>query len=157
MKTNIIPYPRMSEDALVSSDGKHTKIMNLLSKVAADIVTPGKGNTRVSAAIVYRNDIVSFGASARKSHPFQARFGKNEDAVYLHAETDAIKNALKYISVEELERSTLYVCRIKFSDTHKKGMIFGLSKPCPGCTRCIVNFGIQSVIYSLDNTGYSVL
>ena len=157
MKTNVIPYPRMPEDAIVSSGEKHSRYLNILSKVAADIAKPAKANTRVSAAIVYRNDIVSFGVSARKSHPFQAKFGKNEDAVYLHAETDAIKNALKYISMEELEKSTLYICRIKFTDTHRKNMIFGLSKPCCGCARCISAFGIRSVVYSLDNTGYAVL
>lgn len=154
---NVIPYPRMPEDAVVSSGGKHTKFLNLLAKVAADIAIPAKGNTKVSAAVVYRNDIVSFGISARKSHPFQAKFSKNEDAVYLHAETDAIKNALKYITVEELEKSTLYVCRVKFSDTTKKKMVFGLSRPCSGCARCISTFGIRNVIYSLDNSGYDVL
>ena len=147
----------MAEDADMSSAGKHSRYLNILSKIAADIVRPAKANTRVSAAIVYKNDIVSFGVSARKSHPFQAKYGKNEDAVYLHAETDAIKNALKYISVEELEKSTLYICRIKFTDTHKKNMIFGLSKPCCGCAKCISAFGIKNVVYSLDNTGYAVL
>jgi len=147
----------MAEDADMSSAGKHSRYLNILSKIAADIARPAKANTRVSAAIVYKNDIVSFGVSARKSHPFQAKYGKNEDAVYLHAETDAIKNALKYISVEELEKSTLYICRIKFTDTHKKNMIFGLSKPCCGCAKCISTFGIKNVVYSLDNTGYAVL
>lgn len=153
----VIPYPTMPKVSKDALGDKHTKYMNILSKIASDIIMPAKANTRVSAAVVYKNNIISFGINARKSHPFQAKFGKNKDAVYLHAETDAIKNALKYITIDELEKSTLYVCRIKFTDTMKKGMIFGLSKPCPGCTRCIVNFGIQSVIYSLDNTGYAML
>lgn len=157
MKTNIIPYPRMPEETETSSGNRHSRYLNILSKVAADIITPAKGNTRISAAIVYKNDIVAFGVNTRKSHPFQAKFGKNEDAVYLHAETDAIKNALKYITVEELEKSTLYICRVKFTDTHRKKMIFGLSKPCCGCARCISTFGIKNVIYSLDETGYAVL
>lgn len=153
---NEISHPRMPEDNS-SSGFRHIKYLNLLSKVAADIVTPVKGNTRISAAIVFKNNIVAFGINARKSHPFQAKFGKNEDSVYLHAETDAIKNALKYISIEELSKSTLYVCRVKFSDTMKRSMIFGLSKPCSGCSRCIATFGIRNVVYSLDNDGYDML
>jgi len=131
--------------------------MNMLAKVAADIVLPVKGNTRMSAAVVYKNDIVAFGVNGKKSHPFQAKFGKNEDSVYLHAETDAIKNALKYISLDEISKSTLYVCRVKYSDTLKNKMIFGISKPCSGCSRCIATFCIRNVIYSLDTDGYSVL
>ena len=152
-----ISHPRMPEDVYSSSGIKHVKYLNMLSKIAADIIAPVKGNTRISAAIVYRNNVVAFGVNAKKSHPFQAKFGKNEDSVYLHAETDAIKNALKYISIEDLSKSTLYICRVKFSDTMKRNMIFGLSKPCSGCSRCIATFGIRSVVYSLDNCGYSVL
>lgn len=150
-----LPYPRMPEDK--SSGLRHVRYMNMLSKVAADIDTPVKGNNRMAACIVYRNDVVAFGINERKSHPFQARYLKNEHAIYLHAEISAVKNALKYITVEELERSTLYVCRVKYHDMKKKQLIFGLSKPCCGCEHCITSFGIKNVIYSLDNTGFSVL
>lgn len=154
---DILPYPRMPEEPNRSLGGKHTKYMNVLSKVAADIINPVGGNARLSACIVYKGDIVSFGINEMKSHPFQARYGKNADSVFLHAETSAIKNALKYISQEELEKSTLYICRVKFTDYTKKKLIFGLSKPCPGCFRCINTFNIKQVIYSLDENGYSIL
>lgn len=153
---NVIPYPRMPESHKLSG-GKHTRYMNILSKVAADIVSPVGGNARLAACIVYKNDIVSFGINERKSHPFQARYGKNKDAVFLHAETSAIKNALKYITQDELEKSTLYVCRVKFEDYTRSKMIFGLSRPCSGCFRCINTFGIKKVIYSLDNSSFGVL
>lgn len=136
---------------------KHSRYLNILSKLATDIVSPVSGNARLAACVVLKNNIVSFGVNEKKSHPFQARYGKNKDAVYLHAETAAIKNALKYISVAELEKATLYVCRVKFSDAAKKAFIFGLSKPCSGCFRCINTFNIKQVVYSLDKTGYSVL
>lgn len=152
----ILPYPRMPE-ARNASGGKHTKYMNVLSKVAADISNPVGGNARLSACIVYKGDIVSFGINEMKSHPFQAKYGKNADSVFLHAETSAIKNALKYITQEELEKATLYVCRVKYMDYTKKQMIFGLSKPCPGCFRCINTFNIKNVVFSLDGNGYSVL
>ena len=153
----VIPYPTMPKVSKGALGDKHTKYLNVLSKIASDITFPVRKNARMSACIVYKNDIVSFGVNEMKSHPFQAKYGKNEDAIYLHAETSAIRNALKYISTEELEKSTLYVCRVKFDDSFKRKLIFGLSKPCPGCERCISTFGIKNVVYSMDNCGYQIL
>lgn len=153
-----IPYPIMPEEVEKNSSGaKHIRYLNILSKLAADIPNPAKRNSRVAACIVYKNDVVSLGVSERKSHPFQAKYGKNEEAIYLHAETSAIRNALKYISMNELEKSTLYVCRIKYEDTFKRKLVFGLSKPCTGCARCISTFGIRNVVYSIDGNGYVLL
>lgn len=90
--------------------GRHSKFLNVLSKVAVDIPTPVRSNARMASCVVFQNDIVSFGVNEMKSHPFQAKYSKNKSAVYLHAETSAIKNALKYISLEELEKATLYGC-----------------------------------------------
>lgn len=154
---NVIPYPRMPEDIVTSGGSRHIKHLNLLAKIAADIATPIKGNNRMSACVVYQNDIVAFGVNERKSHPFQAKFLKNDHAIFLHAEISAIKNALKHISLEELEKSTLYVCRIKYTDMKKRKLMFGLSKPCCGCERCIHTFGIRNAVYTLDGQGYAVL
>lgn len=157
MREPMIPYPTMPVEMRISAGAKHTKYMNLLAKMAADIVNPVSGNARLAACIVYKNDVVAFGINAKKSHPFQAKYGKNSNSVYLHAETAAIKNALKYISQDELSKSTLYICRVKFDSSDKNKMIFGLSRPCPGCFRCINTFDIRNVVYTLDNEGYSVL
>jgi deoxycytidylate deaminase len=140
-----------------TKDTKHTRYLNILSKLATDIANPVGGNARLAACIVYRNDIVSFGINEMKSHPFQAKYGKNKDSVYLHAETSAIKNALRYISTDDLEKSTLYICRVKYSDQKKNQLVFGLSKPCSGCFRCINAFNIRNVVYSLDKNGYAHL
>ena len=148
-------YPTLPKES--SLGGKHTKYINILSKIASDIQNPVCGNARLAACIVYKNDIVSFGVNQMKSHPFQAKYGKNQNSVYLHAETSAIKNSLKYISLKELEKSTLYICRVKHNDPFKKKLIFGLSKPCSGCFRCITTFNISKVIYTLDNASYAAL
>jgi len=148
-------HPTMPKDN--SLGYKHIKYINLLSKIASDIINPVGGNARLAACIVYKNDIVSFGVNQMKSHPFQARYGKNTDSVFLHAETSAIKNALRHISVDELEKSALYICRVKHNNQSKQRLIFGMSKPCPGCFRCINTFNIQKVIYTLDNGAYGVL
>lgn len=148
--SNAIPYPRLAKISVkgVLAD-KHSKYINILSKIASDL-SPVK-SARLAACVVLQNDIISFGVNEMKSHPFQARYGKNSDAVYLHAETSAIKNALKYISINELKRCSLYICRVKYTDASKIKLMFGTAKPCPGCFRCINTFEISKVYYTLDN------
>lgn len=152
---NIIPYPTVPLATKVAGGGKHTKYLNILSKIASDL-SPVK-SARLAACVVLHNNIISFGVNEMKSHPFQARYGKNKDAVYLHAETSAIKNALKYITIDELSRSTLYISRVKFEDASKTKLMFGTAKPCPGCFRCINTFDIKKVYYTLDNQTYTML
>lgn len=156
-ENNVIPYPTITDKKESVRIGyRHIKMINLLSKVAADIVEP-VGSARIASCITFRNEVISFGINELKSHPFQAKWGKNKDSVYLHAEISAIKNALKIISPDDLTRSSLYICRVKFFDNTKKKMIFGLAKPCCGCFRCITTFNLRSVIYTLDNEGIEQL
>lgn len=132
---------------------RHSKYINILSKVA--IAVEPVAQARIAAALVYKNEIVSFGINQRKSHPFQKKFGKNDNSIFLHAENDVIKNVLKTYEIDLLSKMTLYICRVKLDKN--KNFIFGLSKPCCGCQRSISNFGIKKVYYSLDNKGYEIL
>lgn len=138
-----------------SFGGKHHKYISILSKMAI-AVEPVK-QARIAACLVYRNEIVSFGINQMKTHPFQAQFGKNKDSIFLHAETDCIKNALREIEVDELSRCILYICRMKYESQEKKKFIYGLAKPCPGCERAIVTFGIKQVFYSTNDNSYMKL
>ena len=138
---------------------KHEKVMDLLAVVAegVDRNTTSSG-ARLAAAVVYKNQIITIGVNRKKSHPFQARYSKNEDAIYLHAETDTIRGALRYLSEKQLTKSTLYVCRIKHEDGPGSPIIWGLSKPCTGCQRAIATFDIKNVVYSEEGEGsYSFL
>lgn len=124
----------------------HNHYMSVVEKLA--ISTEGVRNVRMSACVVYKNKIASFGVNKFKSHPFQLRFSKMNDCIYIHAETDAIKNAIKVLDVGELRKSTLYICRIK----KISGVdVWGLAKPCVGCKRAIAVFEIKNVYYSDDN------
>jgi deoxycytidylate deaminase len=134
---------------------KNSKYINLLSKIA--IAVEPVANARIASALVYKNEVVSVGICKHKSHPFQAEYSKNNNSIFLHSETDCIKNALKDISVEVLSKCTLYIVRVKYEDAKRRKFIFGLAKPCEGCTRAIANFNIKEVIYSLDNDGYATL
>lgn len=130
-------------------------ILHTLAKVAE---ANDDSNIRFAAAVVYRNKIVSVGYNRRKSHPFQAKFAKNSEAIFLHAEVHAIKNALREIPVEDLSKCELYVTRVKRPKSHAEGFIWGLSKPCAGCERAIAEFGLKRTIYTCDETGnYEVL
>lgn len=107
--------------------------------------------SRHAASVVYKKKTVAYGYNRLKSHPFHNKFTKNDDAIYLHAETDAIKNALKKIDQDTLKKCTLYVMRLDLNDQ------IAFSKPCPGCQRAIANFGIKNVVYTLNGGGYELL
>lgn len=138
-----------------SFGGKHDKYMNILSKMAM-AVEPVR-QARIAACLVYKNEIISFGINQMKTHPFQAQFGKNKESIFLHAETDCIKNSLRELEVDDLSRCTLYICRMKYETHEKKKFVFGLAKPCAGCARAITTFNIKKVVYSLDKEGYHML
>jgi deoxycytidylate deaminase len=138
---------------------KHEKVLDLLSVMAegVDRNTTTSG-ARLAAAIVYKNQVISIGVNQKKSHPFQAKYSTNEDAIFLHAETDTIRTALRHLTEKQLSKATLYVCRIKHEDGPNTPLIWGLAKPCVGCQRAIATFDIKGVVYSEEGTGaYSFL
>ena len=134
---------------------KEKHIIKVLAKVAESL-EPISG-VRVSAALVYRNEIISIGTNKKKSHPFQKKYATNEEAIFLHAETDAIYNALRKHNTNIVSRAKLYICRMKWGNDKKAFHIQGLAKPCPGCQRAIANFNIKHVCYTLDDTGLEYL
>ena len=99
------------------------KILDFLSK-AAEAADHGEIRAKLAAAVVIRNEIISIGFNRKKTHPFQAQFKDVEEKNFLHAETDAINRALKYISKEELRKATLYIARIKYQDNKNKIAIY---------------------------------
>lgn len=131
-------------------NNKHTKILNLLSKIASEV--PPVAAARLASAIVIRNDIISIGVNRNKSHPFQKRFGKNDQSIYLHAEINAIRNALREVPLNELKKATLYVARVK--KTNLGIFQWGIAKPCEGCMMCADHFEIRNIVYSTDDGGY---
>ena len=122
---------------------KHKKYLKFLANQAIDQEEVGRA--KVAALIVYKNMPIALGKNSLKSHPIQAMFGRNSDAVYLHAEIDAIIKALKEISLEELKKSTLYISRILRDGT------CGLSRPCTGCQKAIKAFGIEKIVWTTYN------
>ena len=125
----------------------NTKIFDEIFKLAQS-VEPVRG-ARIAASVVRKGKIVSYGYNHKKSHPFQAKFCKNNHAVFFHAEIHAIKNALQIIDVDDLLKCELYIVRAK-RDRDNKKWITGLSKPCSGCQKCIDSFGLKDIYYSKE-------
>ncbi len=127
------------------------RVLDKLADLAED--SPPCGKARLAAAIVLQNKIISYGFNSYKTDPFQKRFAKNDDAICKHAEVDAIKNALRRISVDDLCNATLYIARVKY-DQFKRNRSFGLAKPCVGCQSAIDTFEIGRVVYTCEGTDY---
>jgi tRNA(Arg) A34 adenosine deaminase TadA len=114
-------------------------------------------NARVVGCL-YSDGKLYWGKNSKKSHPFQKRFGKHEDAIYLHAEIDVIKNFIEDNShgvsrgsITDLSNCTLYVLRIK-QEGRDGPIIPALAKPCSGCMGAVARFGIKNVYYSTNNS-----
>ena len=123
----------------------NNNIVDVLTRVAVANDYP---RAKMSAGLVKSNRLISIGTNRMKSDPLQAKYGKNREAIYLHAEIHAIKNALKEYSLDEIEGSDLYVVRVKRKDEHSIGFIHGMAKPCEGCVRAINEFGIRNVAFT---------
>jgi len=130
-------------------NNRDIKVMNFLRRQAIDV--KAVKSSRIAAAISIRNDIISLGHCQKRTHPFQARYSKNTEAIYLHAETNAISNALNHVHKNDLARATLYIRRVKKLDKDAEDYVDGLAKPCPGCMRAILTFGLKKVVYSTED------
>lgn len=128
---------------------KKKRIFTMLGTVAESI--PKMGHVRMAAAIVHRNEVITIGICERKTHPLQNRFKKCFDAIYMHAEINAIRKAIRILGSDELAKCDLFVARVKkFGDAnHVLG--WGNAKPCSGCFACIEAFNIQHVYYTIDS------
>lgn len=137
------------------SDKRIREILHKMSINAQNL--RGAGNTssgagcRVIAAIFINKKFLTFGMNSRKSNPFQVKYGKNEESIYFHAETNAIKRAIDLVGYNDLKRAktTMFISRVK-KMPNNRNFIWGISKPCRGCMTAIIDMDIDYVIYSLD-------
>ena len=135
-------------------ESKDQKYIDLTSKVAQDVIPVS--NARIASALVIGNTVVGLGRNSYKTHPLQAKYGKTEHTIHLHAEIDAIKNSLRRVSVDDLTKATIYISRVKKRD-RKRGFVPGLSAPCSGCMGAITDFGLKRIVYSLDGGGFQTI
>jgi deoxycytidylate deaminase len=126
------------------------RIMDFLRRQAID--NEGCARAKLAAAVSVKGRLISLGRNQYKTHPFALQYGKNSEAIFLHAETNAIVNSLNHVDREDLKRATLYVYRVKRPNERSRNWINGLAKPCEGCMRAIAEFGFKRVVYTTDNS-----
>lgn len=130
------------------SISRHERRLNDLFNLARD--HRPENLSSLVASIYIGNRLVSYGFNNRKTHPLQFKYSKNDSAICIHAEIDAIRNALRSVPLEALRGASLYIARAKAPAPRKPKTLRGLAKPCAGCARAIVAFGIQHVYYTED-------
>lgn len=95
-----------------------------------------------ACAIVHKNKLLAVGTNKLKTHPIMLKYGKNEKAIFLHAEMDAIVRVINLHGADILSECDLYVMRLT------QGNKVGNSKPCSGCQRAIEAFNIKKVYHT---------
>ncbi|MCA2973846.1 MAG: hypothetical protein IM337_07500 [Microcystis sp. M110S1] len=125
---------------------RHQRRLNDLFNLARDHHPTDLAS--VVASIYISNRLVSYGFNSRKTHPLQYKYSKNSQAICIHAEIDAIRNALRIVPESLLSSATMYIARAKSPAPRKPKSLMGLAKPCSGCARAIAAFGISNVYYT---------
>jgi len=98
---------------------------------------PAFGKAKIVACIATKKgEPLAYGFNRPKTHPLHAHFAKmngSKDKIYLHAESDCIKNVLTKYNIKELNRTKLilHVARV-----YKSGNP-ALAKPCQICQSMI--------------------
>jgi len=132
---------------------KHSKFLDNLQ----DYCFKGDMKTYLAAAVVHRGKVIARGNNQKKSHPIQQQFAKNPEAIFLHAEVDALYKASRILTPSELAKATLYIARKKHPGPRTNEVVWALSKPCDGCQKAIKYYNIKEVVYSTDNGNYKYL
>ena len=124
------------------------RLMQFVRRHAID--TEKAYHSKIAAAIAIKGQVISVGRNQSRTHPLAAKYSKHEAAIYLHAELAAIINALNHVDKKDLNKSTLYIHRVKRPDKNSTDWVDGIAKPCAGCAMAITAFGIKRVIYSTN-------
>lgn len=105
-------------------------------RVAAGLLLPGK------------NFILT--SNVEKTHPFAKKYQKNQHAIHLHAETHCIVKFLQSgYNTRQLRKSIMYIARAIF-DPETNKFRYGLCKPCIGCERALIDFGVKHVYFTTE-------
>ena len=121
-------------------------------KIAATVEKVGAG--KLAAAIWNRDLCVSVGVNSLKSHPVQKRFSSNPHRIFLHAETDALVKASKFI--KDFSGCYMYIARVKKGDGGR--FVPALAKPCDGkhllhlaIVRLTYHYSLKGVFWTTDS------
>jgi len=92
---------------------------------------------KVGAVIFKGSTVQGGGYNLKRTHPLSVYYNQSDLKPYLHAEVHALINCKNI----DLSKSSMLVVRVLKDGT------FGTSKPCPGCTRAIMDSDLHRVYY----------
>ena len=134
------------------STSELTKKQKRLLKTAFYLASLHPRNARASvcAIVARKGKVVSYGFNKMNTHPLQAKYSKNPKSIFIHAEIDAIRNALFKYSSGELTECEIYIARAKLNEPGGKP-VPAMACPCVGCQKAIGAFELKGVFYTEDN------
>lgn len=130
-----------------------SQIIKMLTKLA--VSQGGFDSSRrvpMAAGIVYKRHLIATGVNQKKTHPLMLGNGYRTDQLYMHAEVDAIRNALRLVTPKQLKQCELHIVRVKRPHIASKRWVYGLAKPCSGCQNVIKRYGIETVVWTKDES-----
>ena|SRR6478609_6833794 len=123
-----------------STEIKNPKIFDLLFNEAQNAETIQ--TSRHSSAIVYKKQVIGVGRNSRKTHPLSVKFnGATKPCI--HAELAAIISVVNNYGADILKKCDIYCLRITNTDK------VAIAKPCDGCSKAILAFGIRRTFYTV--------
>ena len=115
-------------------------------------------SAKLAALVTVKGTPISIGRNSLRSHPFQAKYSRNEWSIYLHAEINAIYNCLNHLDKDDFKKATLYIARVKKPHNRSREWADGCACPCEGCMRAITEFDFRKIVYTTDVTNkYEIL
>lgn len=118
---------------------RDTRIINRLLKISEELENGMR--CKHVAALYEGKRLISLAHNVPRSHPFEYRYSKCQNHLWLHAE----KNCLVQAKWRDLSGCTMYVARMDLSGEPN------LSKPCSSCCAALVAVKIKRVVYSIKN------
>jgi len=99
---------------------------------------------RLEARVYYKGHLICAGYNSyTNSSKLQRRFG-GDKRPFVHAELDAIREAIYHVGIDSLAQCELYIERYKADGT------LGLAKPCECCQRALEMFKFKRVYYTTE-------
>jgi deoxycytidylate deaminase len=116
-----------------------------LSRAAQEANASEHPKWYLGAVLVRGGSVVSVAHNVRRNSPHLLN---GAPGTSLHAEKAVIQKV--FYQADRAEGTTLYVVRVNKAGQRR------LARPCHRCYRAIVEAGIKTVVYSLDDFGYGM-
>jgi len=99
-------------------------------------------SSRHAACLVYKKQVLAYGFNSLKTHPIMLTYGRNDKAIYLHAEVHVLVRTINQHGVALLPKCDMYVLRLNKMGERSN------SAPCTGCRRALDAFRIRNTFYT---------